>query len=448
MRPSSPMRSIVVALALLCGCASVGGSPQAFDVARSDTDDAPPATLDVGFDAGFDASPDAPGLDAAVDRGAPDDRPDVALLVDVPTADRAAPIDAGGAPDAAAARTTLRVHYPAGARSLSLRGDLASLSWDRGVSLSHLAGDVWEWSSTGVASAFEWKPLLDDRDWSLGPNYRATPGATLDIYPRFVNRSGRWSRAITAFHSTLLANDRGVWIYVPPSYDENPLARYPVVYMHDGQNLFNPATAFGGQPWYAQDAMNQGAESGAIREAIVVGVENTAARIDEYTPTRDATRMAGGRGALYLRMLVEEVKPLIDRTYRTLPGREDTVLVGSSLGGLISAYAGVHQAAVFGHVGAMSPSTWWDGRMILREVATLAASPTRPLRFYVDSGDSGDSNDGVTDTAALVDALRGVGYREGVDLRYVVQRGAAHNELYWSQRLPGALAFLLGRRDP
>jgi predicted alpha/beta superfamily hydrolase len=440
------MRSFVGVLGLLCGCASVGGAPQEFDVARStaDADDAAVMAIDLGRDAGFDAAADVP----SADRPATDDRPDVAATTDLPLADGGGRSDASSLLDAAAQRTTLRVHYPAMARSLSLRGDLAGLSWDRGVSLTRLAGDVWEWSSTGVASAFEWKPLLDDRDWSIGPNYRASPGATLDVYPRFVNRSGRWSRAIAAFHSTLLGNDRGVWIYVPPSYDENPGARYPVVYMHDGQNLFNPATSFGGQPWHAQDAMNQGAESGAIREAIVVGVENTADRIDEYTPTRDASRMAGGRGALYLRMLVEEVKPLVDRTYRTLPGREDTVLVGSSLGGLISAYAGVHRGEVFGHVGAMSPSTWWDGRMILREVASLGASPTRPLRFYGDRGDSGDSGDGVTDTAALAEALRTAGYREGVDLRYVVQRGAQHNELYWSQRLPGALAFLLGRRDP
>jgi predicted alpha/beta superfamily hydrolase len=125
---------------------------------------------------------------------------------------------------------------------------------------------------------------------------------------------------MSAFRSAVLGNDRGLWIYLPPAYDENPTARFPVVYMHDGQNLFNPATAFGGQPWYAQDALNHGAEIGSIREAIVVGVENTPDRIDEYTPSRDAGRMAGGRGALYLRMLIEEVKPLIDRSYRTRPG--------------------------------------------------------------------------------------------------------------------------------
>jgi predicted alpha/beta superfamily hydrolase len=403
------MRRSIIALCLLVGCGGVAGSPPGTD-AGSDVRVAP----DLGSDLGgaLDASPEV-GSDA-------------------------------GSHDAATTRTTLRVHYPVGTRSLSLRGDLAGLSWDRGVSLTRVTADVWEWSSDEVARSFEWKPLLDDREWSIGINYRASPGATLDIYPRFVTRSGRWSRAISAFHSTVLNNDRGIWLYLPPSYDENPLARFPVVYMHDGQNLFNPATAFGGQPWYAQDALNRGADSGAVREAILVGVENTADRIEEYTPTRDAGRMAGGRGDLYLRMLIEEVKPLIDRTYRTLPGAADTVLIGSSLGGLISAWAGVHHAGVFGNIGAMSPSTWWDDRVLLREAAMLRGLSPRPGRIYVDSGDSGDSRDDVDNTAMLAEAVRGAGYRDEVDFRYVVQPGAVHNELYWSQRLPGALAFLLG----
>jgi predicted alpha/beta superfamily hydrolase len=405
----SPMRRSIIALCLLFGCGGVAGSAPASD-AGADVR----ATPDLGSDRGV-------ALDAGPEVGA----------------------DAGSR-DAATIRTTLRVHYPVGTRSLSLRGDLAGLSWDRGVSLTRVTADLWEWSSAEVTRSFEWKPLLDDREWSIGINYRASPGATLDIYPRFVTRSGRWSRAIPAFHSTVLNNDRGVWLYLPPSYDENPLARFPVVYMHDGQNLFNPATAFGGQPWYAQDALNRGADSGAVREAIVVGVENTAERIDEYTPTRDAGRMAGGRGDLYLRMLVEEVKPLIDRTYRTLPGAADTVLIGSSLGGLISAWAGIHHAGVFGNIGAMSPSTWWDDRVLLREAAMLRGLAPRPGRIYVDSGDSGDSRDDVDNTAMLAEAVRGAGYRDGVDFRYVVQPGAVHNELYWSQRLPGALAFLLG----
>ena len=104
----------------------------------------------------------------------------------------------------------------------------------------------------------------------------------------------------------------------------------------------------------------------------------------------------------------------------------------------------IHHAGVFGNIGAMSPSTWWDDRLLLREAAMLRGLSPRPGRIYVDSGDSGDSRDDVDNTAMLAEVVRGAGYRDEADFRYVVQRGAVHNELYWSQRLPGALAFLLG----
>jgi predicted alpha/beta superfamily hydrolase len=347
----------------------------------------------------------------------------------------------------AARVTTLRLRYSPTAGSVALRGSVAPLSWMRGVLFRRVADDTWEWTSADPAAPFEWKPLLDDRTWSRGPNYFAVPGSTVEVFPRFTTAAGRFARTYDALRSTVLGNTRGVWIYLPPSYDENRVARFPVVYMHDGQNLFDPRAAFGGVAWDADEAMDRGAEDGSLREAILVGVENTAARIDEYTPTRDPMVMGGGRGDLYLRFLVDELKPMIDRTYRTLPDREHTVVMGSSLGGLISLYAGVRRPDVFGHVGALSPSTWWDGRVILREVQSLMGRTPRPLRIYVDSGDAGPSRDGVDDTRELAATLRAVGYEEGRTLRHIVQAGALHNERYWAMRLPGALSFLLGPRE-
>ncbi|MEZ4407111.1 MAG: alpha/beta hydrolase-fold protein [Polyangiales bacterium] len=405
------------------------------------------ARTDTASDAG--PSPDRPtALDvvavdtnpldsAALDSGAID-----AVAVDTSAVDAAIDVPPSDAPSV----TVLRVHYPVGARALSLRGSLAGLSWERGVAFTRVDANTYEWRSASVAMPFEWKPLLDDADWSRGPNYTARPGDTVDVYPRFATAIGRWSRAIPAFSSAVLGNARGVWVYLPPSYDENPLRRFPVLYMHDGQNLFDPAAAFGGVTWRVHDAMNLGAEDGSIREAIVVGPENTAARIDEYTPTVDAEHMAGGRGDLYLRMLVEELKPLIDRTYRTLPDRANTALMGSSLGGLISVYAGVTRAETFGAIGAMSPSTWWDDRMILGRVPALATLSPRPERVYVDSGDSGASSDDVANTRELAAALRTAGYRDGSTLRYVVEAGGQHSERYWAARLPDALRFLRGPR--
>jgi predicted alpha/beta superfamily hydrolase len=439
-----PMRfTLAIASLLVVGCP-----------AQAPSDTAPPdAEADVAPDRGVPTpdvvTPDAVVADAAMDAVAMDtsgsDAPaDQALEA---TTDAARDVAPDVAPDVAARLTTLRVRYTPTADPVALRGSVAPLNWERGVTFRRVADDAWEWSSADLSAPLEWKPLLGDRTWSRGPNYRAMPGTTVEVFPRFNTVAGAFARTYPSVRSTVLGNTRGVWIYLPPTYDENRAARFPVVYMHDGQNLFDPRAAFGGVAWDADGAMDGGAESGAIREAILVGVENNASRIDEYTPTRDATVMGGGRGDLYLRFLVDEVKPMIDREFRTLPGRETTAIVGSSLGGLISLYAGVRRPDVFGVVGALSPSTWWDGRVILREVMSLAGRPVRPIRVYVDSGDAGTSRDGVDDTRELAATLRTLGYAEGTTLRHVVQPGGQHSERFWAMRLPGALAFMLGPRE-
>jgi predicted alpha/beta superfamily hydrolase len=137
---------------------------------------------------------------------------------------------------------------------------------------------------------------------------------------------------------------------------------------------------------------------------------------------------------------------MVDKDLRTIPARDQTAIMGSSLGGLVSAYAGVRRADVFGLVGAMSPSTWWDGKMILGEVTSTPTRPAKPLRVYVDSGNAGASSDDVTNTTELAARYRTVGYADKKDLLHVVKNGAEHKEVYWAARLPAALQFLLGAR--
>lgn len=397
---------------------------------------------------------------APVDAGRPQDQA-TALVVPDATMDAVGvapdavtePLDTGGAdgaPDGAndAGRpTVLRVRYPLRDRRITLRGDAVGvLNWTRGIAFRRVDDELVEWSSGSVSAPFEWKPLLDDAIWSQGPNFRARPGETSEVWARFLTQVGVARRRSGTVRSEVLANERGLWIYLPPSYSEQPSRRFPVVYMHDGQNLFDPAAAFGGVAWEADNAMNAGAADGTIREAIVVGVENTAARIDEYTPSVDRGLMRGGRAPQYLTFFVDELMPLVNRELRTLTGPENTAIVGSSLGGLVSVWIGLRRADVFGAVGALSPSTWWDQRMILDEVAR--ASGPRARRIWVDSGDSGPSRDGLEDTRALAQALQTAGYREGEALRYVVQPGAMHNEAAWRSRLPDVLRFLLGPREP
>ncbi|MDP1825060.1 MAG: alpha/beta hydrolase-fold protein [Archangium sp.] len=397
------MRASLFALLFLTAC----GAPLPGADAGLMTSDSGVVTADAGFDAGL---PDA---------GQPD----------------------AGSADAGIV-TVLRVRYPAGTQAVFARGSKAPFNWNTGLPMVKVNDDTWTLTVTTLAEDLEWKPLLDDTTWSKGPNYRGRLGAVNEIAPHFFRDNGMWTIRWPAFASTLLGNTRGVYVYLPPTYLENAAARLPVVYMHDGQNLFDPNAAFGGVTWGVPQTMDSAAGDGRFREAIVVGPENAgAARIAEYTPTADPM-YGGGNGDLYLRMLVEELKPRVDAELRTLPGREDTVLIGSSLGGLISSHAGVRKPETFGLIGAMSPSVWWDSRVLLTILPQTGA--TRPLRVYVDSGDSGGSNDGMADTADLAAAYRVLGYVDGTTLKYVVQPGATHTESAWASRLPGALEFLLG----
>ena len=292
------------------------------------------------------------------------------------------PVDAPSAsnvPSASTSVTIIRVHYPAGGRAIVLRGSLAPYQWDRGTNMEPGPDDTWTLRTTGVTAPLEVKPLLDDAVWARGPNYRVTPGATVDLYPHFTRAQGAYARAY-AFTSQALGNTRGVWIYQPPSYLENTRARMPVVYMHDGQNLFDPGTAAFGNEWKVDETLDAAAEDGTIAEALVIGIENTPDRMSEYTPVADP-QLGGGNGAAYLRMIVDELKPRVDAELRTLGDREHTVMVGSSLGGLLTSYAGVERADVFALVGVMSPSTWWDERWLLGEVATTRPAP-RPLAVH------------------------------------------------------------------
>ena len=357
------------------------------------------------------------------------------------------PGDGSGGNTPRPAATTVRVHYPAGSHTLAIRGDGAGLTWDAGQPFAAGPDDTYSFTVADLAAPLEFKPLVDDATWSRGPNYKVAPGTTVDVYPHFTTVTGTVEKLIATFHSTTLGNDRAVWAYLPPSYAENTRARFPVLYMHDGQNLFDPALAFGGNEWKVDETLDAAAEDGSIEELIVIGVENTAQRIYEYTPTTDPSTAGGGGGDQYLAMLVTELKPQIDAMLRTVPDRAHTGLLGSSLGGLISAYAGVKQPDVWGIVGAMSPSTWWNSEVIIGDVGGMPMG-ARPARVYVDSGDSGTSNDDVTNTNQLAATYVNIGYTSGVDFLHVVQAGGQHNEVYWAERLPGALQFLFGPRNP
>ncbi|MGH9889467.1 MAG: alpha/beta hydrolase, partial [bacterium] len=226
----------------------------------------------------------------------------------------------------AAHATTLRVHYDTGLGSrISIRGSAAPLSWTAGRAATWTSGNVWVASWPNTAGDVDVKPLLDDAQWSTGGNYHVRAGTTVDIYPFFGASSGRLVK-ITGFWSPQLGNNRTLVVYLPPSYNENPLKRYPVLYMHDGQNLFEAATSAFGTEWQVDENINASVAAGRMDEVIVVGVSNTANRIWEYTPCCDAD-YGGGGADTYERFLIDTVKPYIDQNLRTLPGKDTTAVM-------------------------------------------------------------------------------------------------------------------------
>jgi predicted alpha/beta superfamily hydrolase len=234
---------------------------------------------------------------------------------------------------------------------------------------------------------------------------------------------------------------RDLFVWLPPSYDARPGHRYPVLYMHDGQNLFDRATGFGGEEWGVDETMQAIAADGV--EAIVVGVPNLGAeRAHEYSPWTDP-RIGGGRGDAYLAFLLETVRPAVDAAFRTRTDREHTGIAGSSMGGLISLYAFFHPSAAFGFAGLLSPSLWFAGRAAL---AFVRDQPYRPGRLYIDIG-TREGSVQLLDVARLREMLIEKGYRKGTDLLTVVEQGGRHNEAAWSRRFRRAARFLLGQPD-
>ena len=248
-----------------------------------------------------------------------------------------------------------------------------------------------------------------------------------------------------AFPSRIVA-PRDVQVYLPPGYERETSRRYPVLYLQDGQNVFDPGAM--GMEWQVDETADALIQAGRIEPVIVVAVANTDARRDEYTPTAvEATRSdgsiskVGGKANLYARFLIEELKPFIDRTYRTRRDAASTAVGGSSMGGLVSVWLALEHPNVFGNVLAVSPTVWWDDSVIVKEIAALPR--IAPVRFWVDIGTLEGEN-AVSGARRLRDALVAKGWKRGTDLEYVEQEGGRHDEISWGARVAGMFSFLYG----
>ncbi len=332
-------------------------------------------------------------------------------------------------------KCVLRIHYNTGwDHRITVRGDRHPLNWESGVDAIWGEGDIWTYTwETDQPGAIAFKVLFDDETWAQGGNGYIRPGETLDVYPYFFHTAG----SIDQIHHF----DTPIHIYKPPSYHENYAKAYPVIYIHDGQNLFDPEFAFGGRTWSVDQAINRMLGEGLMDEVIAVGVFNRGAgRLNDYTPSFDPNFLgigAGGGANQYADFLINEIKPFIDTEFRTLPQPRHTGLMGASLGGLVSLYIARRWPFVFSKVASLSSSFWWNNRNLLQDV--VQSNKFVPLKIYLDVG---TQNDGLPETRAMYQALIQLGYRPGTDLFYFVAHQHAHNETFWGRRVHLPLRLL------
>lgn len=263
-----------------------------------------------------------------------------------------------------------------------------------------------------------------------------------------------WGRQSIQYHhdfaSEYLPVRRSIIVYLPAEYELHPSRRFPVLYMNDGQNLFDTSTAFGGVAWGCDNSAEQLARNGDAESVIIVGVGNTVDRMQEYAPRRRSKREPFSHARNYGRFLVEELKPMIDATYRTLREPEHTGIGGSSLGGLISLHLCKWHANVFGLCAAMSPSLWWDREYFVRAAHTKP-DWLRRCRIWLDmGGQEGYTEAGrlgnVRRARRLAQILKELGLEDGRNFRYCEEADSHHNEADWGRRFPEAVKFLFPSR--
>lgn len=246
------------------------------------------------------------------------------------------------------------------------------------------------------------------------------------------------------FPSVALGNRREVLVYLPPGYGQSHV-RYPVFYMHDGQNLFDPTTAFGGVAWGVNDAAERLIQAGEMQPVIIVGIANAGpARIDEYAPTPGWYEIGGGGkqrsqglAQKYGEFLIHELKPFIDLNYRTRPEFESTGTGGSSMGGLVSVCLGLTFPETFSRLAVISPSIWWDDSILFKYIDGLKRA--LPIKIWLDTG---TAEPGWNRARVLRDCLLEKGWRMGETLRYLEVPGAQHSENAWAARIDKVLKFL------
>ena len=232
-------------------------------------------------------------------------------------------------------------------------------------------------------------------------------------------------------YSKILDKKRDFFVWLPPGYNLNPSKSYPVLYMHDGQNLIDPKISYAGKDWQVDETVTRLIKEYKIKEVIVVGIYNTGDRLEEYSDTE--------KGEKYLKFLIEELKAFVDSKYKTLPDPNNTAIMGSSMGGLASFLAAWKHPEVFSMTGCMSSSFYFNDDKVFKMLDEYSG-PKKHIKFYIDHGE-----DGLVRGQKMFCKLTQMGYIIGTDLDYYFAPGAEHNESEWAKRLERPLLFFFGR---
>lgn len=344
-----------------------------------------------------------------------------------------------------------------GDHTVGLRGSKEPLSWSSDLALSDSDGDsVYTATVAFLAPGYlDYKVKLGPDDahpnggWEQGLNRTLVliDSATVHVTRAFGSeapvladsRSGTIER-IEAFESAYGLADRPLEVLLPDGYADEDTTTYPVLYLHDGQNVFDQQAA--GAEWGVDEAALRLMRDGRIPPVIVVAVGNTPNRIAEYTPVPGADGM-GGDAAAYEALLTNEIMPFIEARYRVRTGPEHTAVGGSSLGGLVTLHLMAMRPDVFGSGLAVSPSVWWADLAILD---TLPA-PGPGRRLWVDVG-TAEGPAMIQGARFLRDSLEEAAWVVGTDLAYAEVPHAAHSERAWADRVPDMLLFLYGSSAP
>jgi enterochelin esterase-like enzyme len=245
-----------------------------------------------------------------------------------------------------------------------------------------------------------------------------------------------------AFKSKYLPNERDVIVYLPPGYEQERERIYPVLYLQDGQNLFDGRTSFvKGRTWMVREHADEAIEAGEVEPLVIVGIYNTGdRRLAEYTHEYN-WQMGGGEADKYGDLLTRELMPWIASQYRVRHDRESTGMGGSSLGGLVTLYLGLRHAQHFGKLAILSPSVWWNHKSILGYLNEHAPQTWERPRVWLDVGDR-EGQRTLRDVEQLARRLKANGWRPGESMHFEKVHGGAHDEASWAVRVRPMLRFL------